>query len=47
MLVLALNFKEKHPDLRNRRVFEVVRELQDCGTQVDVHDRWLDADVDR
>lgn len=39
VLVLALTFKEKCPDLRNRRVFDVVRELQDYGIQVDVHDR--------
>lgn len=43
VLVLGLTFKENCPDLRNTRVIDVVRELQDYGVTVDVHDPWADA----
>lgn len=43
VLVLGLTFKENCPDLRNSRVVDVVRELQDYGIQVDVHDPWTNA----
>ncbi|MCD1636369.1 Vi polysaccharide biosynthesis UDP-N-acetylglucosamine C-6 dehydrogenase TviB [Martelella mediterranea] len=42
VLVLGLTFKENCPDLRNTRVVDVVRELQDYGIEVDVHDPWVD-----
>ena len=38
VLVLGLTFKENCPDLRNTRVIDVVRGLQDYGVAVDVHD---------
>ena len=44
VLVLGLTFKENCPDLRNTRVVDVVRELQDYGIEVDVHDPWTNAD---
>lgn len=44
VLVLGLTFKENCPDLRNTRVVDVVRELQDYGVSVDVHDPWVDAE---
>ena len=43
VLVLGLTFKENCPDLRNTRVVDVIRELQDFGVRVDVHDPWVDA----
>ena len=43
ILVLGLAFKENCPDLRNTRVVDIVRELQDYHAQVDVHDPWVDA----
>lgn len=36
--VLGLTFKENCPDLRNSKVADVVRELQDFGCEVSVHD---------
>jgi len=45
VLVLGLTFKENCPDLRNTRVIDMVRELQDYGIDVDVHDPWADADA--
>ncbi|MEP1201241.1 Vi polysaccharide biosynthesis UDP-N-acetylglucosamine C-6 dehydrogenase TviB [Tateyamaria sp.] len=43
VLVLGLTFKENCPDLRNTRVVDVVRELQEFGIQVDVHDPWANT----
>jgi UDP-N-acetyl-D-galactosamine dehydrogenase len=42
VLVMGLTFKENCPDLRNTRVVDVVRELEDYGVAVDVHDPLAD-----
>ncbi len=47
VLVLGLTFKENCPDLRNTRVIDVVRELEEFGATVDVHDPWVDPDEAR
>lgn len=44
-LVLGITFKENCPDVRNTRVVDVVRELEDFGMAVDVHDPLADAAV--
>jgi len=41
MLILGFAFKEDCPDLRNTRVADLVREFQEYGAQVDVHDPWV------
>lgn len=38
IIVLGLTFKENCPDLRNSKVADVVRELQEFGCEVSVHD---------
>jgi len=43
VLVLGLAFKENTPDLRNTRVIDIVRELEDYGVAVDVCDPWIEA----
>ena len=43
VLVLGITFKENCPDIRNSRVIDVIRELQDFGCDVDVYDPWADA----
>ena len=43
VLVMGLTFKENCPDLRNTRVVDVVKELQDYNITVDVYDPWIDA----
>ena len=43
VLILGLTFKENCPDIRNTRVVDVVRELQDYGIDVDVYDPWVVA----
>jgi len=44
VLVLGITFKENCPDIRNSRVIDVIRELQDFGCEVDVSDYWADKD---
>jgi UDP-N-acetyl-D-galactosamine dehydrogenase len=42
VLVMGLTFKENCPDLRNTRVIDVVRRLEDYGLSVDVCDPHAD-----
>ncbi len=42
VLVLGVTFKENCPDIRNSRVVDVVRELEDFGCEVDVCDPWAE-----
>lgn len=44
ILVMGLTFKENCPDLRNTRVIDIVRELQEYNTQVDVYDPWVSSE---
>lgn len=41
VLVMGLSFKENCPDLRNTRVVDVVRELEEYNIKVDVYDPWV------
>ncbi|WP_306120564.1 MULTISPECIES: nucleotide sugar dehydrogenase [unclassified Roseitalea] len=43
VLVMGLTFKENCPDLRNSRVIDIIRGLQDANARVDVWDPWVDA----
>ncbi|MGL5904920.1 MAG: nucleotide sugar dehydrogenase [Cetobacterium sp.] len=38
VLILGLTFKENCPDLRNSKIVDVIRELEDYGVKVLVHD---------
>jgi len=40
--VLGLTFKEDCPDIRNSKVIDIIRELQDYGITVQVHDPLAD-----
>ena len=42
VLVLGITFKENCPDIRNSRVIDVIRELEEFGCAVDVYDPWAD-----
>ena len=44
VLVLGITFKENCPDIRNSRVIDVIRELQEFGTDIEVYDPWADSD---
>jgi UDP-N-acetyl-D-galactosamine dehydrogenase len=45
ILMLGLTFKENCPDTRNTRVVDVIHELKDYNTIVDVYDPWVDKAV--
>lgn len=47
VLVMGLTFKENCPDLRNTRVIDVVRSLEEYGAVVDVYDPHADPDEAR
>ena len=40
ILVLGITFKENCPDVRNTKVVDVIKNLEDFGTQVTVYDPW-------
>lgn len=44
VLVMGLTFKENCPDLRNTRVIDMIKELQEYHCDVDVYDPWVSAD---
>ena len=44
VLVLGITFKENCPDIRNSRVIDIIRELEDFGVSVDTHDPWADKE---
>ncbi|MBK1781734.1 Vi polysaccharide biosynthesis UDP-N-acetylglucosamine C-6 dehydrogenase TviB [Advenella sp. WQ 585] len=43
VLVMGLTFKENCPDLRNTRVVDILKELDEYSMDVDVYDPWVDA----
>ena len=42
--VLGLTFKENVPDIRNTRVIDIIRSLEDAGINVQVHDHHADTE---
>jgi UDP-N-acetyl-D-galactosamine dehydrogenase len=44
VLVLGITFKENCPDLRNSKVIDVIRELEEFGIEVDCYDPQADKD---
>jgi len=44
VLVLGIAFKENCPDVRNTRVVDIIRELEDYGCKVEVYDPWADKE---
>jgi UDP-N-acetyl-D-galactosamine dehydrogenase len=42
ILILGFTFKENCPDVRNTRVIDIVRTLQEYDTNCDVYDSWAD-----
>ena len=43
VLVMGLSFKENCPDLRNSKVIDVIRRLQEYRAEVQVWDPWVDS----
>ena len=44
ILVMGITFKENCPDIRNSRVIDVIRELQEYGCDITVTDYWADKE---
>ena len=44
VLVLGITFKENCPDIRNSRVIDVIKELEDFGCNITVSDYWADKE---
>jgi len=44
ILVLGATFKENCPDVRNSRVFDIMRELEEFGAAVEIYDPVADAE---
>lgn len=44
VLVLGMTFKENCPDVRNSKVIDIITELTQFGTAVDVYDPWADKE---
>lgn len=40
VLILGITFKEDCPDIRNSKVIDIINELKDFGSQVDIYDPW-------
>ncbi|WP_194850505.1 nucleotide sugar dehydrogenase [Nonlabens antarcticus] len=40
ILVLGITFKENCPDVRNTKVVDVIKQLKEYGTTVDIYDPW-------
>lgn len=40
VLILGITFKEDCPDIRNSKVIDVIHELKDFGSLVDIYDPW-------
>lgn len=43
-LILGVTFKENCPDVRNTKVVDVHKELQEYGVDVDIYDPWVNPD---
>ena len=44
ILILGATFKEDCPDLRNTKVVDIIKELEDYGTKIDIYDPWVDLE---
>lgn len=44
VLVMGLAFKENCPDLRNTRVVDIIKELQEYHANIDIYDPWVDPE---
>lgn len=42
LLVMGVTYKKNHPDARYSQVFELIRELEDFGARVEIHDPVAD-----
>ncbi len=45
VLVLGITFKEDCPDTRNTKVVDIINELKEFGSNVDVYDPWVEKNT--
>ncbi len=45
VLLLGFTFKENCPDVRNTRVIDIIRTLEEYNVQVTIHDPWAHPDI--
>ena len=45
VLIMGFSFKENCTDVRNTRVIDIVKELEEHNCNVDVYDPWVDSSV--
>ena len=43
VLLLGFSFKENCPDIRNTKIIDIVKELEEYHIEVDVYDPWVDS----
>ena len=43
ILVMGVTFKEDCPDMRNSKVLDIIKELQEFECEVEVYDYWVDT----
>jgi len=43
VLILGITFKENCPDIRNSRVIDVIKELQEFGCNIEIYDPWANT----
>ncbi len=44
VLILGVTFKENCPDIRNTKVVDIAKELEEFGCLVDIYDPWADPE---
>lgn len=44
VLILGLSFKENCPDVRNTKIIDIVRELEEYNIEVDIYDPWVNTE---
>jgi len=41
ILVMGLTFKENCPDIRNTKVVDIIKELEEYGSKIDMYEPWI------
>jgi len=46
ILVMGFTFKENCPDIRNTKIVDIIKELEEYGSQVDVYEPWINNNTE-
>ncbi len=44
ILILGFTFKENCPDVRNTRVVDIIKELEEYGASIDIYEPWIEEE---